>query len=196
MNEQTMRLSAVVIPTTLAVVSVGGCEARNTMLEKIDAPDIVNFSRREGSPSFAGSLVGFGGATQPGAMAWLKDQGFATVINLRLGSEQGVNLEEISEAAAAAGLNYIHLPFDSFDPGDVVVQFLAAAEDAENAPIYVYCNSATRVGALWIIGRVLEDDRELDAAIEEVDVIAGKPDDAIRFARAYIAAHGDQDGKH
>lgn len=162
------------------------------MLLKIDAPGIFNFSRSEGSSSFAGSLVGFGGATQPDAMAWLKDQGFATVINLRLGSEEGVNLEEIREAAAAAGLNYIHLPFDAFDPGDVVVRFLAAAEDAEIRPIYVYCHSATRVGALWMIGSVLKDGRDPDAAIEEVEVIADKPDEAISFAKAYIAAHGER----
>ena len=57
-------------------------------------------------------------------------------------------------AAEAAGLSYIHLPFDSKNPDpDVVDGILTAVGDKENRPVYIHCGSATRVAALWMIGR-------------------------------------------
>ena len=65
-------------------------------VHKVEAPGIVNFSLLEDSTGYAGSRVGFGGATQASAMPWLKSEGFATVINLRLASEDGATVEQQS----------------------------------------------------------------------------------------------------
>ena len=78
---------------------------------------VDNFSRIEERPGVAGSPVGFGGATQPSAMPWLKGEGFAAVINLRLADEPGAQVEESRVAAEEAGLKYIHLPVRSQEPG-------------------------------------------------------------------------------
>ena len=109
-------------------------------------------------------------------MSWLRGEGFTTVVNLRGAAEEGVDLEGCRTAAEAAGLNYVHLPFDPRD-GDtqVIDDFLAAIGDEANQPVFIHCASATRVAALWMIGRVLRDGWELDAAREEAAGIAAKP---------------------
>ena len=63
----------------------------------------------------------YGGITEPSAMAELKKLGFTSVINLRLASETGVDVDAARAAATAAGLTYIHLPFDAADPDPELV---------------------------------------------------------------------------
>lgn len=153
--------------------------------------NIEHFSRFNGSTGFAGAQVGFGGTTPDSAMAWLKSEGFASVINLRLAGEEGVDIECSRDAAEAAGLKYIHLPFSARELDQQLVgDFLAAVGDPANQPVYIHCRSATRVAALWAIGRVLKDGWELDATRGEADAIAHKPADALAFATAYLKAHG------
>jgi len=152
--------------------------------------DIEHFSRLDSSTGFAGSQVGFGGATPDSAMSWLKDEGFATVINLRLAGEEGVDVECSRDAAEAAGLNYIHLPFSAQELDQRLINdFLTAVGDEAKQPVYIHCRSATRVAALWVIGRVLKDGWKLDATREEADAIAHKPADALAFATAYVKTH-------
>jgi uncharacterized protein (TIGR01244 family) len=168
--------------------AVVGWAPASPRVEKIEAPGIENFSRIEGEPGFAGSPVGLGGATEPSAMPWLRGQGFASVINLRFATEEGVDVEGSRAAAEAAGLDYIHLPFNPKVPDpELVGEFLAAVGSQENQPVYIHCGSATRAAALWMIARVLRDGWELEAAGEEAKGIAGKPDAAIAFATAYLS---------
>ena len=148
---------------------------------------IDHFSRIDERPGLAGSPVGFGGATQPSAMPWLKSESFAAVINLRVANEPGAKVEESRVAAEETGLKYIHLPFDPRNPDSGLVdKFVAAVSDETNQPVYIYCNTATRVAALWMVTRVLEDGWEIDAACKEAEAIADKPDEAIAFATQYI----------
>ena len=78
-------------------------------VQKQDIPGIRNYSRVD-------ATVGCGGAVDPSAMAALRNEGFVSVINLRLASEQGANVEAGRAAAQAAGLRYIHLPFNGASP--------------------------------------------------------------------------------
>ena len=90
--------------------------------------------------SVTGDGFGFGGATEPSAMALLQEQGFATVVNLRLDSEEGANVEQGRAAAEEAGLDYVHLPFDSKNPAPGYFdEFLAAVLDEANQPVYIHC---------------------------------------------------------
>jgi uncharacterized protein (TIGR01244 family) len=153
-------------------------------VEESEVPGVTNFSR-------IGNTAGFGGATQPTAMAGLKDEGFASVINVRLATEPDVDVEASAAAAETAGLKYIHLPFDAADPDPQLVDdFLAAVGDEANQPVYIHCNSATRVAALWMIKRVIVDGWEFEEARGEAEVIAEKPADALAFVSAYLASDG------
>lgn len=65
----------------------------------MDVSGIENYSSYSGERTFAGKRVGFGGATQPEAMSWLKQQGYVTFISLRLAEEEGAEIEASREAA-------------------------------------------------------------------------------------------------
>jgi uncharacterized protein (TIGR01244 family) len=161
-------------------------------ITRAEKTDIENYSRIDGSSGFAGSTVGFGGSTPASAMSWLRGEGFATVINLRLATEEGVDLAGCRAAAKAVGLNYVHLPFEPEDPASrdtqVINNVLAALGDKANHPVYIHCHSATRVAAIWMIGRVLRDGWKFDAAREEADEIAEKPEAANAFVTQYLAS--------
>lgn len=161
-------------------------------IEKIEVSGIENFSQINADAGYGGSRVGFGGATQPGALALLKEKGFVTVINLRLADEDSVDLQGSVKAASTAGLNYINLPFDKSKPDTVPVDsFLAAVGNVENHPVYIHCSSATRAAALWMIGRVLIDDWDVAAASAEARQIALKPDKSIAFATWYLQSRNN-----
>jgi len=158
---------------------------------KVDAPGIENFSEIRGDAGFGGSLVGFGGATSPEAMPWLKRQGFVTVVNLRLAGETNADVDASRAAADAAGLKYVHIPFDpgGADVATTVATFLATVSAKTNQPVYIHCSSATRAAALWMIGRVVDDHWTVDAAGREAESIARKPDQAIAIATRYLEAN-------
>ena len=159
-------------------------------VEKADVPGIRNFSRVRGPAGFGGAMTGFGGATEPSAMAGLKKDGFKSVINLRLASEPGADVVGSRAAAEAAGLTYIHLPFDAENPDPRLVEgFFAAVGNTANHPVYIYCHSANRVGALWLITRVLKDGWAIDRAREEAVAIGLNAPAAEAFAVEYITAH-------
>ena len=164
-------------------------------IQRDNEAGIADYSRIDGSSGFAGSTVGFGGATPASAMSWLRGEGFATVVNLRLANEEGVDLAGCQSAAKAAGLNYVHLPFEPEDPANrdaqVINNVLAVLGDEANHPVYIHCHSATRAAAIWEIGRVLRDGWKLDAAREEADEIAKKPDEANAFVTHYLASLGE-----
>ena len=144
---------------------------------------IYNYSRIEGK-------AGFGGATEASAMNALKDEGYGTVINLRLADEDGVDVPAARMAASQAGLKYVHLPFDTSNPDpDFLDRFLAELDAESNQPVYIHCGSATRVAALWMTKRVLDDGVSSETAETEARVIAGKPDAAVAFAEKYIEAN-------
>jgi uncharacterized protein (TIGR01244 family) len=149
-------------------------------VSKGDIPGIYNYS-------YNTDPTGFGGATDPSAMTALSGEGYKSVINLRLEGEKGNDLPASSMAAGQAGLNYIHLPFNSRDPDPAFFdQFVAAVNDEANQPVYIHCGSATRVAAVWMSKRVVEDGWTMEQAEAEARAIAGKPDAAVAFAGQYI----------
>ena len=152
-------------------------------VQKQDIPGIRNFSRVD-------ATVACGGATDPSAMAALRRDGFASVINLRLASEEGANVEAGRAAAEAAGLKYIHLPFSGASPDPVVVDnFLAAVSDRSNQPVFIHCGSANRVGSVWMIKRALQDMWPVEKALIEAQAIGLRSEGLTTFATEYIEAH-------
>jgi uncharacterized protein (TIGR01244 family) len=150
---------------------------------KQEMPGIRNYSRVD-------ATVGCGGATDPSAMAGLKKEGFASVINLRLANEEGANVDAGRAAADAAGLKYIHLPFNAASPDPKVIDsFLAAVADRANQPVYIHCGSANRVGGVWMIKRALRDKWPLDRALTEAQAIGLNNPALQAFATDYINSH-------
>ena len=182
-----MRLRIVGAMAVAATLIVGSAVAQVTHR---DVPGIENFSQIDNAEALPGPKVGFGGATEPSAMPWLAEQGFASVINLRLATEPGAEVDAGRVAAEAVGLRAIHLPFNPKDPDpELLDKFRTALGDQANQPLYIHCHSATRVAALWMIWRVTDAGVGLDTARSEARSIALKPDEAVAFAEKYLKAH-------
>ena len=155
----------------------------SAQVQKKEMPGIRNYSRVD-------ATIGCGGATDPAAMAGLKKEGFVSVINLRLPTEEGANVDAGRAAAQAAGLKYIHLPFNVAAPDSKVVDsFLAAVADRSNQPVYIHCGSANRVGGMWMIKRVLQDKWAMDKALPEAQAIGLNSAPLTAFATEYIRSH-------
>ena len=160
---------------SVAVVATGA--------QKIEKPGIVNYTKVD-------AVVACGGATDTAALEGLKNDGFKAIINLRLATEQGANLEENAAKAKALGLNYISLPLNGQSPDPKVVDaFLDAVANKANQPVFIHCGSASRVGAVWMVKRVLQDGWPVEKAVEEAKMIGLRSEPLEKFARSYIEAH-------
>ena len=152
-------------------------------VKKSEMPGVRNYSRVD-------ATVGCGGAVDPSAMSALKKEGYVSVINLRMANEQGARLDESRSAAQAAGLKYIHLPFDGGSPDPKIVSdFLAAVADKSNQPVFIHCGTANRVGAVWMIKRALQDGWPVEKAQAEGEAIGLQSPRLKEFAAAYIKEH-------
>ena len=119
-------------------------------------------------------------------LAKLKADGVKTIINLRPPSEHRAAEEEAM--AKELGLRYFNVPVVFADPKDEqVVEFLKITDDAENRPAFIHCAGAVRVGAFWMIRRVLRDGWSIEAAEEEAKKIGLRESPHLNeFARRYI----------
>jgi uncharacterized protein (TIGR01244 family) len=152
-------------------------------VQKKEVAGIVNYSRVD-------ATVGCGGRVSPSAMSALKAEGYVSVINLRQASEADADIDGGRAAAQAAGLKYIHLPFNAASPDPKVVDsFLAAVGDKSNQPMFIHCGSANRVGGMWMIKRVLRDGWEIPRAQTEAEAIGLRDPKLTAFAIDYIKSH-------
>jgi uncharacterized protein (TIGR01244 family) len=167
---------------TLLIVSLAVTLAQTQAPAKYPLPGATNTTRVD-------AVVACGGATGDEAFAPLKKDGFAAVINLRQASERGVDIPASREAAAAAGLTYLHIPVNGSAPETSSVEtFLSAVRDPANQPVYIHCASANRVGAMWLIKRVVVDGWEIPRATEEARAIGLTSEPLLRFAVDYATA--------
>jgi uncharacterized protein (TIGR01244 family) len=145
-------------------------------------PDIRNFLQV--TPEFC-----TGGQPRMEHFAKLKADGVKAVLNLRQPSEH--RAEEEQQAVAAAGLKYFNIPVNYQNPSDADVdQFLKITDDAANRPMFIHCTAAIRVGAFWMIRRVLRDGMSIDAALEEAKKVGFREAPHLdQFVRAYLASH-------
>ena len=130
-----------------------------------------------------------GGQPRSEHLAKLKAEGVKTIINLRTRGEH--RAEEEEAMAKELGLRYFNIPVVFADPKDEqVVEFLKITDDASNLPVFIHCTGAIRVGAFWMIRRVLRDGWSVEAAEEEARKIGLRESPHLNeFARKYIERH-------
>jgi protein tyrosine phosphatase (PTP) superfamily phosphohydrolase (DUF442 family) len=103
--------------TSLAQLTTAGClmaAAANAQVVKQDVPGIRNFAKIETTVACAGAIT-------PGAIPEIKRMGFASIINLRLATEEGADIDGNITAAKAAGIPYYHIPFSAAAPDPAAV---------------------------------------------------------------------------
>jgi uncharacterized protein (TIGR01244 family) len=168
------------------LVAVAGLVAASVFAQQVTkqtVPGVTNFARVE-------TTIACGGATSSEAMPELKKMGFKSVINLRHANEAGVNIPEAEAAAKAAGLIYVHIPFNTASPDPAVAdRFLAEITKPANNPAYVHCASANRAAAMWMIKRLTVDRWDVDKASTEAAGL-GLTNPALKeFAINYAQTH-------
>jgi uncharacterized protein (TIGR01244 family) len=119
----------------------------------------------------------------------LKKEGVKAIINLRQPSEHRAAEEEAK--AKELGLRYFNIPVAFGSPKDEQVdEFLRITDDVANQPAFVHCAAGIRVGAFWMIRRVLRDGFTIEAAEKEAEQIGLRDSPHLNeFARSYISKH-------
>ena len=116
--------------------------------------------------------------------------GYASVINLRQATEPGADIDAAAAAAKAAGINFVHIPFNAASPDPMLVDnFIKAVTDKANQPAFIHCASGNRAAAVWLIKRVKLDGWDLDRATAEAAAL-GLTNNALKqFALDYLQSH-------
>ena len=144
---------------------------------------ITNFAQVE-------STVACTGAIKPTSIAGIKKMGFASIINLRVATEPGSEIDAEAAAAREAGITFVHLPFAGAAPDPAVAEhFLQIIRTAGNQPAFIHCATGGRAATMWLIKRVLIDKWELDRATDEAAQLGLASPGLKKFALDYIEAH-------
>lgn len=101
----------------LAVFTAAGCllaAAASAQVVRQDVPGIRNFAKIETTVACAGAIT-------PAAIAEIKKMGYASIINLRLATEPGADIDANIAAARAVDLPYYHIPFSASAPDPAAV---------------------------------------------------------------------------
>lgn len=180
-----MRSMTTILRSTFAVFAAGAVmtvAASAQQVVKKDIPGISTFAQLE-------TTIACGGSTRPEAIAEISKMGFRSVINLRLASEEGAQVEAEGAAVKAAGMTYVHLPFNIQTPDPKLIEdFIAAVTRPANQPAYVHCAAGGRAASLWMIKRVLADHWDEERALTEANAL-GLNDRLRPFALNYIHTH-------
>lgn len=147
-----------------------------------ELPPIRNFMKV--TPEFC-----TGGQPRPEHFEQLKKDGVKTVLNLRQPGEHRAAEEQ--EAVQKAGLKYFNIPVNYQTPTDESVdEFLRITDDPANRPMFIHCTAAVRVGAFFMIRRVMRDGWTWDKALEEARTIGlQRAPHLEEFARKYVDSH-------
>ena len=102
---------------TLVMFTVFGCLVANESSAQVvrqEIAGVTNFAKIE-------STVACAGAITPAAIQELKKMGYASIINLRLATEPGADIEEHTAVAKSVGIPYYHIPFSVTAPDPAAV---------------------------------------------------------------------------
>jgi uncharacterized protein (TIGR01244 family) len=163
----------------------GNCPVcKMTMIEK--TPEM---SELTGIPHFLklNDQVWTGGQPWIEHFPKLKDAGIKVVISLRQNGEW--NAEREAAKVKELGMSYFNIPVSFNEPDELDVDdFLKLTdEQLKNGPVFIHCAVGTRVGAFWMIRRVLRDNWEFDKALEEANRIGLRSNSQlVGFAKDYI----------
>lgn len=135
----------------------------------------------EGIRNYArlGTTVACAGATAAEALPAIKKAGFVSVINLRLASEPGAEVEKGEAMAKELGLRYFHVPFDGKPDPKAAEQFLTAIGTPGAEPAFIHCAAGNRAATMWLIKRLVVDGWDEDRAVKEAAAL-GQTSEALR----------------
>lgn len=169
---------------SLSLLFIAGIGQEREKLDKIqqalknDVPRILCLDER----------IATGGQPTDAAFAKLAANGYRAVLSLRTATE-GIDQKHEQESIEKTGMRYVNIPVVSGAPKpEQVDEFIKAVKDKDNHPMLIHCGSANRVGAFWMIYRVVDQGWPEDKALDEAMKI-GLTSPALKtFAHEYIGS--------
>jgi uncharacterized protein (TIGR01244 family) len=177
-----MRLRLLVAAGLLVVVSPSVGSAIAQQVTKETVPGIRNLARLETTVACAGAIT-------PEAVSEIKKMGFVSIVNLRLSTEPGAQVEQEEAAATAAELRYFHVPFDGKPNPKAAEEFLNAITTTGAEPAFIHCAGGNRAAAMWLIKRLAVDHWDVDRATKEATALGLTSDTLRQFAIEYAQSH-------
>ena len=120
---------------TLVMFTVIGCLVANESSAQVvrqEIAGVTNFAKIE-------STVACAGAITPAAIQELKKMGYASIINLRLATEPGADIEGHTAVAKSVGIPYYHIPFSVTAPDPAAVDtFLKTISAPGVQPAFIH----------------------------------------------------------
>jgi protein tyrosine phosphatase (PTP) superfamily phosphohydrolase (DUF442 family) len=175
--EARMRVPSCVFSLVLLTVAAAPFAAGQGQVVREEIPGIRNFAQIE-------STVACAGAITPESVTGIREMGFRSIVNLRMATEQGANVEAEAAAAREAGINYVHLPFNGQAPDRAVVdRFIDAMSEEGNQPAFVHC-----AAAMWLAKRLVIDAWDTDRAMREATALGLSSEPLGAFILDYAAA--------
>jgi uncharacterized protein (TIGR01244 family) len=145
---------------------------------KENVPGVRNFARLQ-------TTVACAGATSPEALSAIKEMGFVSVINLRVATEQGAEVDKEEAAAKAAGLRYFHVPFAGKPDPAAADQFLKAITANGAEPAFIHCAGGNRAATMWLIKRLVVDKWDVEKAVKEAEALGQTSQELRKWAIEY-----------
>jgi uncharacterized protein (TIGR01244 family) len=175
-----MRWSACVAAIAAAGLTAGLAVAQQVNKDQIAG--VRNLARLE-------TTVACAGATSAEAVPEIKKMGFASIINLRLASEAGAEVEKEEAAAKAAGLRYFHVPFAGKPDPQAAGAFLDAITTKGAEPAFIHCAAGNRAATMWLIKRIAVDHWDVEKAVAEATALGQTSAPLREFAIEYAKTH-------
>ena len=143
----------------------------------------------EGIRNYArlGTTVACAGATAAEALPAIKKAGFVSVVNLRVASEPGAEVEKGEAMAKELGLRYFHVPFDGKPDPKAAEQFLAAIQTPGAEPAFIHCAGGNRAATMWLIKRLVVDGWDEDRAVKEAAALGQSSETLRKWALDFAA---------
>jgi uncharacterized protein (TIGR01244 family) len=176
-----MRLHILILTTgLLAALQAPPLMAQQVTKEPVAG--IRNLARLETTVACAGAIT-------TDAVPEIKKMGFVSIINLRLATEPGAEVEKEAAAAKAAGLRYIHVPFDGSPDPVAAEQFLKAITSPGAEPAFIHCGGGNRAATMWLIKRLAVDRWDVDRAVAEAAALGQTSLPLRKFAIDFAQTH-------
>ena len=167
----------------LACASALTAAVAGQQVTKETVAGVTNLARLETTVACAGAIT-------VDAIPEIKKMGYASIINLRLPTEAGADIDAHMAAAKTAGIRYYSVPFNGQSPDPAAAdKFLDAITTKGSEPAFIHCAGGNRAATMWLIKRLAVDHWDVDRATAEATAL-GMTSPALRqFAIAYAQSH-------
>ena len=174
--------SRLFVAALVAASAICGPSALAQQVTKETVPGITNLARIETTVACAGAIT-------PESVGEVKKMGFVSIVNLRLATETGANVEKEEAAAKAAGIRYFHIPYDGSADPKAADAFLSAITTKGAEPAFIHCAGGNRAATMWLIKRVAVDHWDADRATKEAILLGQTNANMRQFALDYAQSH-------